>query len=72
MSNYGYEEEEFSAKFNGQSAAADHRAGQAPLEMGGGLHLSPVAVVSVLNSYFTYLGKRIVDEGISRRRPRRR
>ncbi len=51
-------------------AAAHHGAGQAPLADGGGFLFS-VAVVSLLNSYFTYLGKRIVDEGISAGQPRR-
>ena len=61
--NYQFEEEEFSTQFNGQTALRllaqlkphwPHAVGLVLLIIG----------VSALESYFTFLGKRIIDEGI--------
>ncbi len=63
MSDYEFEEEEFTTQFNGQTVlrilaqAKPHW----PWLVG---FLAAIALVSGLDSYFTFLSKRIVDEGI--------
>jgi len=63
MSDFEFEEEEFSTQFNGRtvlrilSQARPHW----PWLVG---FLLTIALVSALDSYFTFLSKRIVDEGI--------
>jgi len=63
MSEHYLDEEEFSTEFNGSTLiriakqAKDHW----PWVLG---FVSMVMVVSILDSYFTYLSKRIIDEGI--------
>ena len=61
--DYEFEEEEFDTQFNGQTI---RRIGKQliphwPWVIG---FLSLVVVVSSLDSYFTYLSKRMIDEGI--------
>ncbi len=64
MSNYGYEEEEFKTSFNGRTLL--RIMGQVkPYWRWVILFVAAVGAVSFLNSYFTYLSKRIVDEGIT-------
>ncbi|HEY54610.1 MAG TPA: ABC transporter ATP-binding protein [Caldilineae bacterium] len=61
--NYEFEEEEFTTQFNGRilmrilAQAKPHW----PMVVG---FLIAIALVSGLDSYFTYLSKRIIDEGI--------
>jgi len=61
--NYEFEEEEFTTQFNGRilmrilAQAKPHW----PMVVG---FLITIALVSALDSYFTYLSKRIIDEGI--------
>jgi ATP-binding cassette subfamily B protein len=63
MSHLGFEEEEFSTQFNGRTVirilaqAKPHW----PLLVG---FLLAISLVSVMDSYSTFLSKRIVDEGI--------
>jgi ATP-binding cassette subfamily B protein len=63
MSHYEFEEEEFTTEFNGRTLrrilaqATPHW----PWMVG---FLLAVTFVSMMDSYFAYLGKRIVDEGI--------
>ena len=63
MSHHEFEEEEFNTQFNGRTVlrilaqATPHW----PWLVG---FLLTIAVVTVLDSYFTFLSKRIVDEGI--------
>ena len=63
MSHYEFKEEEFTTEFNGRTVwrilkqALPHW----PWLVG---FLLTIAFVSGMDSYFTYLGKRIVDEGI--------
>ncbi len=64
MSSYSFEEEEFSAKFNGRVLLRIFGQVKPHWQMVIGFLIS-VAVVSVLNSVFTYLGKQMVDDGIS-------
>ena len=63
MSDYQFEEEEFSTQFNGRTL----------LRIIGLLRshwywvvcfIIPIGLVSILDSYFTFLGKRIIDDGI--------
>ncbi|MFN8451697.1 MAG: ABC transporter ATP-binding protein [Anaerolineae bacterium] len=63
MSNYGYEEEEFKTSFNGRTLLRIMGQAKPHWRMTVGFVLA-VAVVSFVGSYFTYLSKRIVDEGI--------
>ena len=64
MSNIGYEEEEFKTSFNGRTLL--RIMGQVkPHWRWVVAFILCVTVVSFLNSYFTYLSKRIVDEGIT-------
>ncbi len=64
MSSYSFEEEEFSAKFNGRVLLRIFGQVKPHWRMVVGFLIS-VAIVSVLNSVFTYLGKQMVDDGIS-------
>ena len=64
MSNIGYEEEEFKTSFNGRTLLRILGQVRPHWKWVAGFIVA-VAVVSFLNSYFTYLGKRIVDEGIT-------
>ncbi len=63
MSRPQFEEEEFTTQFNGRTIwrILKQTAPHWPWLVG---FLLAIAGVSVLDSYFTYLGKRIVDEGI--------
>ena len=64
MSNIGYEEEEFQSSFNGRTLLRIWgRSGR--IGNGSSASCCAVTVVSFLNSYFTYLSKQIVDEGIT-------
>ncbi len=64
MSDYTFEEEEFTSKFNGRTLLRIMGQVKPHWKMVAAFLFS-VTVVSFLNSYFTYLGKRIVDEGIT-------
>ncbi len=64
MSNIGYEEEEFRTSFNGRTLLRIMGQVRPHWKWVVGFVLA-VTVVSFLNSYFTYLSKRIVDEGIT-------
>ena len=63
MSNSDYEEEDFSAQFNGRTVLRILAQTRPHWKWVVGF-LVTVALVSFLDAYFTYLGKRIVDEGI--------
>lgn len=58
-----FEEEEFTTQFNGQTVARIARQGLAhwPLMLG---YLLCIGLLAVLESYFTYLSKLIIDDGI--------
>ena len=58
-----FEEEEFDTSFNGQTI---RRLGKLliPYKWGVAAFLLTVMAVSGLDSYFTYLSARIIDEGI--------
>jgi ATP-binding cassette subfamily B protein len=60
---YRFEEEEFESQFNGQTVLRILKQGfqHWPLMI---IFLLSIAMVSILDSYFTYLSKRIMDEGI--------
>jgi ATP-binding cassette subfamily B protein len=60
---YEFEEEEFSTQFNGRLVARVFGFAKPhwPWLVG---FLATIAAVSALDSYFTYLSKRIIDEGI--------
>ena len=60
---YRFEEEEFTTQFNGQTVLRIIKQGlhHWPLML---FFLVSIATVSALDSYFTYLSKRIMDEGI--------
>lgn len=63
MPDYEFEEEEFTTQFNGRTLiriVAQTRP-HWPMVVG---FLAMLAVVAFLDSYFTYLSKRIIDEGI--------
>lgn len=68
MSEYDFHEEEFTSEFNGRtllrvlSLTKPHW----PWLLG---FLATIAVVSALDAYFTYLGKRIIDDGILANNP---
>ncbi len=64
MSDHGFQEEEFEAKFNGRTVMRI-LAQVRPHWKWVAAFVGSVAIVSVLNSYFTYLGKEIVDQGIA-------
>lgn len=63
MQAYEFEEEEFSTQFNGRLVARVFGFAKPhwPWLVG---FLATIAAVSALDSYFTYLSKRIIDEGI--------
>ncbi|MBI3960810.1 MAG: ABC transporter ATP-binding protein [Chloroflexi bacterium] len=58
-----FEEEEFTTQFNGQTVVRIAAQGLLhwPLMLG---YLLCIALLAVLESYFTYLGKLIIDDGI--------
>ena len=60
---YRFEEEEFTTQFNGQTVLRILKQGlhHWPLML---FFLISISIVSALDSYFTYLSKRIMDEGI--------
>lgn len=61
--HYGFEEEEFATSFNGSTLR--RIVGQVkPYRIWFVGFLIAVGVTSLVDSYFTYLGKRIIDEGI--------
>ena len=63
MSDFGFEEEEFHTSFNGRTVLRILEQVKPHWKWVVGF-LIGVTLVSVLNSYFTYLSKLIVDEGI--------
>ncbi len=63
MSHFEFEEEEFTTEFNGRTVLRILAQTKPHWPWLVGFLLS-IAFVSLLESYFTYLGKRIVDEGI--------
>jgi ATP-binding cassette subfamily B protein len=63
VSNSDYQEEDFSAQFNGRTVLRILAQTRPHWKWVVGF-LVTVALVSFLDAYFTYLGKRIVDEGI--------
>ena len=63
MSSSDYEEEDFSAQFNGRTVLRILAQTRPHWKWVVGF-LVTVALVSFQDAYFTYLGKRIVDEGI--------
>jgi ATP-binding cassette subfamily B protein len=58
-----FEEEEFTTQFNGRTFARILGQVKPHWKWVAGF-LIGIALVSVMDSYFTYLGKRIIDEGI--------
>jgi len=63
MSHFEFEEEEFSTKFNGKTVMRILAQAKPHWRWLLGFLLA-VAFVSAMDSYFTFLSKRIVDEGI--------
>ena len=63
MSEIFLEEEEFSTQFTGKTILRILKQAKSHWPWVVGFILM-ISVVSVLDSYFTYLGKRIIDEGI--------
>ena len=63
MSQFEFEEEEFTTEFNGRTVLRILAQTKPHWPWLVGFLLS-IAFVSLLDSYFTYLGKQIVDEGI--------
>ena len=63
MPDYEFEEEEFTTEFSGRTVLRILAQAMPHWPWLAGFLLA-VAAVSVMDSYFTYLGKRIVDEGI--------
>jgi len=63
MSHFEFEEEEFTTEFNGRTILRILAQTKPHWPWLVGFLLS-IAFVSLLDSYFTYLGKQIVDEGI--------
>lgn len=63
-----YEEEEFGAEFKGQTFKRILALAKPHLKWVIGF-LSTVVLVSILDAYFTFLSKRIVDDGIIARNP---
>lgn len=63
MSDFEFEEEEFSTQFNGRTVLRIFSQAQPHWRWLVGFTLA-VALVSVMDSYFTFIRKRIVDEGI--------
>ncbi|MCL7453879.1 MAG: ABC transporter transmembrane domain-containing protein, partial [Anaerolineae bacterium] len=62
-SEFEFEEEEFSTQFNGRTVLRVLAQARPHWRWLAGF-LIAIAIVSGLDSYFTYLSKRIVDEGI--------
>ncbi len=63
MSDFEFEEEEFNAEFNGKTIFRILSQTRPHWKWVAGFMLT-VALVSFLDSYFTFLSKRIIDEGI--------
>ncbi|NLE44910.1 MAG: ABC transporter ATP-binding protein [Chloroflexi bacterium] len=63
MSYFDYEEEEFSTRFSGRTLLRILGQGKGHWKWFVGI-LIGVALTSSMDGYFTYLGKRIVDDGI--------
>jgi ATP-binding cassette subfamily B protein len=63
MSDAYYEEEEFESQFNGKTVLRVLAQGRPYWRWMVGFFIS-IGVVSILDAYFTFLSKRIVDEGI--------
>jgi ATP-binding cassette subfamily B protein len=63
VSQFEFEEEEFSTQFNGRTVLRILAQARPHWRWLVGF-LVTIALVSALGSYFTFLGKRIVDEGI--------
>ena len=63
MSDFGFEEEEFSAQFNGKTVIRILAQTRPHWQWLVGFVVS-IALVSAMDSYFTFLSKQIVDEGI--------
>ncbi len=63
MSDFEFEEEEFNAQFNGKTIFRILSQTRPHWKWVTGFMLT-VALVSFLDSYFTFLSKRIIDEGI--------
>ena len=63
MSHFEFEEEEFTTEFNGRTVLRILAQAKPHWQWLVGF-LVCIAFVSVLESYFTFLSKRIVDEGI--------
>ena len=63
MSDFEFEEEEFSTQFNGRTVLRILSQARLHWPWLVGFLLT-IALVSALDSYFTFLSKRIVDEGI--------
>ena len=63
MSDNEFEEEEFTTQFNGRTLARilSQVKPHWPWVLG---FLTAISLISVLDSYFTYLSKRLIDEGI--------
>jgi ATP-binding cassette subfamily B protein len=60
---YEFEEEEFTTQFNGRTLLRILAQARPYWRWLAGF-LCAIALVSALDSYFTFLSKRIVDEGI--------
>ncbi len=63
MSELDFQEEEFTTRFNGRTVLRILGLARPHWKWVVGF-VAAVALVSLLDSYFTFLGKRIVDEGI--------
>jgi ATP-binding cassette subfamily B protein len=63
-----FEEEEFQTKFNGKTFRRILSLAKPHWKMVAGF-LGTILIVSGLDSFFTYLGKQIIDEGIVARNP---
>ena len=63
MANTEFEEEEFTTSFNGQTLRRILAQTKPHWKMVAGF-LAAIAVVSFMDAYFTFLHKRIVDDGI--------
>jgi ATP-binding cassette subfamily B protein len=62
-SDFHYEEEEFSSQFNGGTLIRILQSVRPHWKWVAGFMIS-ISIVSMTEAFFTYLGKRIVDEGI--------
>ena len=63
MSEQYFEEEDFTTEFNGQTILRIIKLGLVHWQLMVGF-LGSIGTVAVLEAYFTYLSKRIIDEGI--------